>query len=208
MPIITTLCTRAPRRRAPRASPTELLDDLAGRRFRRAHRAGRAERARKRAARLRRQPDRAAVAVPHRDGLDRVAVGGAQAQLDRAVGGDLLGLDDELAQRCPFVERHTERTRQRRDLVPALGVLGERGATRLRHAVRGLVALGEQCGCGVDVHAGSVRARLSELPNRRSGRDRPAATGRAAATRSERLAADDRGGPAGEVGGAVRGGDH
>ena len=139
----------------------ELLDDLAGREVApEPHRAGRAERARKRAAGLRGQADRAAVAVPHRDGLDRVAVGGAQAQLDRAVGGDLLGLDDELAQRCPFVERHAERTRQRRDLVPALGVLGERGATRLRHAVRGLVALGEQCGCGVDVHAGSVRARL------------------------------------------------
>ncbi len=148
MPIITTLWTRAPslsRRR--RASTHELLDDLAGREVAaEPHRAGRAERARERTARLRGQADRAAVAVPHRDRLDRVAVGGAQPQLDRAVSGDLLGLDDELAQRCALVERHAQRARQRRDLVPGLGVLGERGAARLRHAIGRLVAFGEQSG--------------------------------------------------------------
>ena len=72
------------------------------------HRAGRAERAGQRAARLRRDADRAAaVAVAHQHGLDGAAVGGAEQRLDRAVLG--VRLVGELQRG----ERHARRPARR-----------------------------------------------------------------------------------------------
>ena len=73
-----------------RLEPAEvehLVEDLRGAQVAaEAHRAGRAEGARERAARLRGDADRAAaVAVAHQHRLDRVAVGGAEERLHRAV---------------------------------------------------------------------------------------------------------------------------
>ena len=63
----------------------------------------------------------APVAVAHRDRLDREAVGGAQPQLDRAVGGVLHLVGGQLAQRHRRREPRAQVERQRRELVVALG---------------------------------------------------------------------------------------
>ena len=189
MPIITTLCTRAPSLVAqPPGQHDQLLDDLAGREVAaEAHRAGRAERARERAARLRRQADGAAVAVPHRDGLDRVAVGGAQAQLDRAVGGDLLGLDRRARAAGPARRARARSARgsvETSSQLSAYSVERRRGApaprgTRARRARRAAAAAASMSTPEAYAHASS------ELPSTAGRRtDRPAATERAAARRS------------------------
>ena len=153
--------------------PQQLLADLLGLEVApEPHAAGGAERARERAARLRREADGAALAVAHRDGLERVAVVRAQLQLDRAVLGALRGLLAERAQRRVALEALAQRPRQRRDLVPALGELRVDGVRELPGAVRGCALLLEHVEGGLQRHGAGAAASSS----RPSGAGTPSAT--------------------------------
>ena len=103
------------------AEVERLVEDLRRRQVAaEAHLTGRAERARQRAARLRRDADRApSVPVAHEHRLDRMAVARAEERLQRAVLRMRLVLDRQRRERDVLREPRAERRRNVRHLVVA-----------------------------------------------------------------------------------------
>ena len=113
------------------------------------HLPGRAERARQRAAGLGRDADRpAAVAVAHQHRLDRLAVGGVEERLHRAVARLRLALDLERREGNVLGELGAERRRGRSSSRRSPAAPRGRPVPDLAGAVGGLAALGEEGASG------------------------------------------------------------
>ena len=139
------------------AEVERLVDDLRRREVApEAHLPGRAERARERAAGLRGDADRApSVAVAHEHGLDRMAVGGAEERLHRAVRCLRLALDRERRERHLVGERLPEAGGQVGHRVVA-GRAPRRPVPDLAGPVRRLTALEQHAIEVREVHADTV----------------------------------------------------
>ena len=207
MPISTTFEMRPPSRARLAGGPQQLLEDLAAVEVAaEAHRARRAERAGQRAARLRRDADRAPVAVAHQHRLDREAVGRAEPGLHRLVRRALLVVERQVGERQLAGEARADGLRERRHLVP-------RGRQVTRHTLPDLLSpigwlapISEQRHCLFELHESKGihdsrpgRRRLSRGPlsGLRSDprRDGAAGRGRGRADRAARRRPDA--GPAG-----------
>ena len=140
---------------APRLArrPQQLLEDLAaGEVAAEAHGAGGAERARQRAARLRRDADRAPVAVPHQHRLDREPVQRAEPRLHRLVGRALLLVEDQVGERQLAGESRADGLRQRRHLVPGGREVARHTLPDLLSPIRWLAPVSEQRHCRFELH--------------------------------------------------------
>ena len=131
---------------APRLArrPQQLLEDLAaGEVAAEAHGARRAERAREGAARLRRDADRAAVAVPHQHRLEREPVQRAEPRLHRLIGGALLLVEDQLRERQLAGEARADGLRERGHVVPGRRQVARHALPDLFSPIRWLAPVSE-----------------------------------------------------------------